>query len=54
MESEKALRAKEAPSYKSLKQFFEEQILPHFSEWEKGSVESFHDLKFGKEQLQEE
>jgi hypothetical protein len=45
--------AKEAAP-KPLRLFFEQQIFPHFSDWEKDSLAMFHDLKFGKEQLQEE
>src|SRR3954465_7482155 len=54
MDSEKPFRANEATSPKSLKQFFEEQIFPHFSELDKDDVAMLQGVKFGKEQLQEE
>ena len=54
MDSEKGFRPEKAVSPNPLKLFFDEQIFPHLSEWERDNITFPPEIKFEKEQLLEE
>jgi len=54
MESEKSFTSEKDLGYESLKRFFENQILPNLSEEDRGFIETFRGLEYGKEVLRGE